>query len=163
MHMLVRVLQNRLKPIWPSLYHQLKVASHQDAPSTASTSAAGGRDSPQGPPSPARCRSGGRGGALSPPQNAHTHALGQPARLWVTQRGARPAGESHTAWGHLPRHTDMAALMQTALFLKPEQLKLALRLEVALERSLKLVSGCIGWTCKSRSRCWSYIHAVKPI
>lgn len=50
--MLVSVLQNRLKPIWPSLYHQLKVASHQDGPSMASTSPAGGRSSPPSERSP---------------------------------------------------------------------------------------------------------------
>lgn len=48
MHMLVSVLQNRLKPIWPSLYQQLQVASHQDGPSTASPSTAGGRGCPPG-------------------------------------------------------------------------------------------------------------------
>lgn len=48
MHMLVSVLQNRLKPIWPSLYHQLKVASHQDGPSTGSPGTAGGRGCPPG-------------------------------------------------------------------------------------------------------------------
>ena len=77
--MLVSVLQNRLKPIWPSLYRQLKVASHQDGPSTASTSLAGGRSSPRAQPITERRPR--RGFLISP---KYTHVIQQPAHVWVT-------------------------------------------------------------------------------
>lgn len=49
LHMLVSVLQNRLKPIWPALYYQPKVASNQDLLSMTSTSLARGRKLPAEP------------------------------------------------------------------------------------------------------------------
>lgn len=52
MHMLVSVLQNRLKPIWPSLCHQLKVASHRAGPSTPSPSTAPGSGDEAALPAP---------------------------------------------------------------------------------------------------------------
>lgn len=90
--MLVSVLQNRLKPIWPSLYHQLKVASHQDGPSMVL-------------PSPA-------GESSSPPSAAPRVPTPDPMQPWPplislkytilhvgdTERGTIPTGGSRAAW-----------------------------------------------------------------
>lgn len=95
MHMLVSVLQNRLKPIWPSLYHQLKVASHQDGPRTASPAPRRETVPPSAAHRGPQQRWPARGCLTSPKSTA---SLRQPADMWVTRRGGQHPPRVPWSW-----------------------------------------------------------------